>query len=163
MKELYSAEAGAKWKRKARRLFSAVWLTAGLGLGLCIALCCLVNTKNASLMLGLVIGLSTLAGWAVMLELYYGFFPLRAQAEHDRGILSGESSVDEGSWQMSREPRRIPRSVSFYQVKIGEGEEARTYNLNARFRRDVPPQGARVRVRIVRKFITAYEVLHEEA
>ena len=38
-------------------------------------------------------------------------------------------------------------------------EEARRLNIDDRFVKKLPPDGTRVRVRVVRKFITAIEVL----
>lgn len=163
MKELYSAQQGQRWQRKVRGLKIGLWLTGALGLAACILLCSLVRTGNASLLFGLVSGISTLCGWAVMLTLYYGYFPARAQAEHFRGILEGEGQQAQGVWKMEKQRWRIPHSVAFYKVTLTEGEESHSLQINAALAGDLPRPGDYVQVKTVRKFITAYEVQHEKA
>ena len=163
MTELYTPRAADKWQKKAKGLLTAVFLTIGLSLAACILLCRLVNTANAETIYGVVVGISTLAGWTVMLLISLAYLPARAEAAHIRGVMQGEAEELTGCLRVDRQKWVIPGSVSFYKATLTQGEESRTLNLNAALATSFPPQGAKVRLRTVRKFITAYEVEDEKA
>lgn len=161
MKELYTPEAAQRWTRKARNLLTAILAIGGVALIICILLCCLVNTANASLLCGLVIGTSTIAGWTIILLLILAYLPARAEAAHITGVMQGEPEELCGTLKVNPQKWIIPHSVTFYKATLTQEEGSRSLNLDAALIRELPPQGARVRLTTVRKFITAYEVEDE--
>ena len=127
----------------------------------CVVLCARVNTGNAETMLYTVIGVFTLAGWIAILLLRLVYFPSAAVCRHMKSILGGEEDEMEGSLSLSPAAFQIPKGILARKVSLAaEGEEEpRKLNIDARLVKKLPPDGTRVRVRTVRKFITAVEVL----
>ena len=162
MEQFYSAQGLARWEKQARRMLLAALLTAGIALAACIVLCCHVNTANASLLLAIVIGMSALGGWAVILLLAFGYFPARAEIGHIRGIREDQAAEYAGVLRLSTPQWRIPHSVAFVKAALEMDGEEKSFNVNVRLIPLMPADGTRVRVRAVRKFITACEVQHEE-
>ena len=166
MKWFYTAETHRCWQRRSRVLRG---LTAGLGLGAlagCIVMCTQVNTATARTMLMAVITLSTLGGWGVLLTLAYGYYPARAEEAHIAGMLEEtETETVEGVLTLAPMQVKIPGSIAFARgsIRPDGAEEAMPVHVAARLLRQMPPAGSRVRVTVARRFITALEVLHEEA
>ncbi len=127
----------------------------------CVILCTQVNTGNAERMLYLVIGLFTVAGWIAILLLRLIYFPSAAVCRHMKSILAGEEEEMEGRLSLSSTAFQIPKGILARKVSLAvEGEEeTRKLNIDDRLMKKLPPDGTRVRVRTVRKFITAIEVL----
>lgn len=162
MKQLYTTQAAQKWTARTGRMALTALLTGGLALLLCILLCTQVTTGNAQGMSVTVITVSTLAGWAVILLLRFGYLPAKAQREHITGVMSEAAEEHQGVLTLDRQRWIIPHSVAFFKVTLRSGSEARIFSINAPMARELPPNGTPVRVLTVRKFITAYEVQHEE-
>ena len=57
----------------------------------------------------------------------------------------------------------LPRSIAVRRALLTENGETTALSLNARLARRMPPDGTRVRVRTVRRYITAFEVCDEES
>ncbi len=163
MNRLYTEQAAQQWKQRAARLMAAVLLTAAAGLAACIFLCTRVTTGSAQPLLFAVIALSTLTGWAVILLVRLGFLTAKAEAEHIAGVLAGESETAQGIWTLSRQRWIIPHSVTFCKATLRDGDVSRVYNVDVRLASVLPEDGTPVRVTAVRRFITAWEVQHEEA
>ena len=127
----------------------------------CIVLCTQVNTGNAESMLYTVIGLFTLAGWITILLLRLVYFPSAAVCRHMKSILDGEEEEWAGRLSLSSAAFQIPKGILARKVFLAvEGEEEpRKLNIDDRLVKKLPADGTRVRVRTVRKFITAIEVL----
>ena len=127
----------------------------------CVVLCTRVNTGNAERMLYLIIGLFTLAGWIAILLLRLVYFPSAAVCRHMKSIIGGTEEEIEGSLSLSPAAFQIPKGIVARKVSLAvEGEEdARKLNIDDRLVKKLPTDGTRVRVRAVRKFITAIEVL----
>lgn len=127
----------------------------------CIVLCMQVNTGNAEQMLYTVIGLFTLAGWIAILLLRLIYFPSTAVCRHMKSIFGGEEEELEGRLSLSPAAFQIPKGILARKISLAvEGEEEpRKLNIDDRLVKKLPSDGTRVRVRTVRKFITAIEVL----
>ena len=150
--------------RVDRRAKTSLYISLALLLSAliaCAALCTRVNTGNAETMLYTVIGIFTLAGWIAILLLRLVYFPSAAVCRHMKSILGGEEEEWEGVLSLSPAAFQIPKGIVARKVSLAvEGEEEpRKLNIDDRLVKKLPPDGTRARVRTVRKFITAIEVL----
>lgn len=156
---LYSqAEALRMGRRASISLYVSCALLAA-ALAACAALCAGVNTGNAEAMLYTVIGLFTLAGWAAILLLKLIWLPSAAACRHMKSMLAGEEEEAEGRIALTPAAFQIPRGIVARRVTLTGEKETKTLNMDGRLVKKLPPDGTRVRVRTVRKFITAIEVL----
>lgn len=162
MKELYTRLTASRWRMRRRRYLSLALMTGAVALAACIYLCTQVSTATAEPLLYLVIGLSTLAGWAVMLLVAFGHLPARAEAEHIAGMLEEPGEEVAGVLNVEKQQWHIPHSIRFCRATITDGEEKHPCQVNARMARQLPANGTVVCAVIRRRFITAYEVQHEE-
>ena len=155
MISLYSQADALRMDRRAK---VSLYVSIGLLLSaliICIVLCAQVNTGNAERML------YTVIGWIAILLLRLIYFPSAAVCRHMKSIIGGAEEELEGFLSLSPAPFQIPKGILARKVSLAvEGEEeTRKLNINDRFVKKLPPDGTRVRVRTVRKFITAIEVL----
>lgn len=166
MKCFYTDDVRRQWQRRGRLLLA---LTLAMGLGAlagCILMCTQVNTATARPLLMAVIALSTLGGWGVLLTLAYGYYPARAEETHIAGMLEEpETETVEGVLTLIPMQVKIPGSIAFARgsIRADGAEESVPVHVAARLMRRMPPSGTRVRAAVTRRFITALEVLHEEA
>lgn len=159
MTELY----GRKETRRFRRL---ALLSGGLsaailagGLAACVALCCQVNTLNAARLEKTVVTVSVLTGWTALPLFFLAYRPARAEYRHMDGILRGEQAEFSGVLTVAPGEIALPRSISVKKAVLEENGKEVPLTLNARMARRMPPNGTRVRVTAVRRYITAFEVL----
>lgn len=148
--------------RMGRRAKISLFLSCALivsALIVCIALCMRVNTGNAERMLYTVIGLFTLAGWIAILLFRLVYLPSAAGYRHMKSILCGEETEMEGTLTLTPAAFQIPKGILARKVKLTGEDESCTLNLDSRNVKKLPPEGTRVRVRVVRKFIMAIEEL----
>lgn len=158
MNRLYTLQAAQHWQRRAK---TSLWLSLGLmaaATAVCILLCTRLTTANTQKLLLTDIVLFTLAGWVSMLVLYFFYAPAKAQATHMAGMLAAEPETHEGALTLHRETFRIPKSITVRKASLHTSEGDLTLNVSASLARQLP-QGKRLRVWAVRKYITAYEVL----
>ncbi len=157
----YSQAEALRVERRAKISLYVSFALVLSALIACVVLCTRVNTGNAAAMLYTVIGVFTLAGWVSILLMRLVYFPSAAVGRHMKSILGGEEEEGEGSLSMSPAALQIPKGILAWKVSLAvEGEEEpRKLNIDARLVKKLPPNGTRVRVRTVRKFITAIEVL----
>lgn len=161
MKKLYSEQVASAWRKKAVLwLWVLCALMAGM-LAVNIYLCSRVNTRNADQMLLWVVLLSVAAGWAALIFFVFAYRPARARADHMLGILSGERETAAGVLMRRKERFAIPKSVTVQKIALIQGEEALLLHADTAIARQLPPDGTRVTVETVRKFITGYEVMHK--
>lgn len=161
MRNLYSREeqerAAACWRR-SRRL---AWGVIGGTLGVCALLCAFVRTGTARPLMLIVMGLSTLGGWAAILLFSLTVQDAKAAATHMAGILEGTEETHAGRLKRLPETVRIPHSVCVCRVTLDEGAEK---PLRLRILADradaLPEDGSQVRLTTVRSFITGIEVCH---
>ena len=159
MKHLYTPQAAHYWKRRA-------WLTFSIALGLValaaiinIILCGKVNTANAAQLQITCIALFALAGWACILLLYYVYAPAKAMATHIGGMFSAPSETYEGVLTIHKDSFRIPKSVTVCKATLETAEGPVSLSVSAGLVRQLPQNGAALRVTTVRKYITGYEVI----
>ena len=159
MKRLYTPEEAQRWRRRTRVSLAFCIILAVLVLAVCILLCTRVNTANASRLLLTDIVLFALAGWTVILTLYYVHVPAKAQAVHIEGMLAEEPQLHEGIYTPQENTFRIPKSITVRSVSLATEEGATALHVSAALARQLPPAGTRLRVWTVRRFIIAYEVI----
>lgn len=159
MKKLYSDTLFGVWKARAKKYLLSAGALMLASLIVCVFLCTRVRTGNADRMLFAVVGISAVTGWAVMLILFFCYAPAHAQERHICGILDNSEEEYTGEMHVLGEKIHIPKSIDVYKVALKDGEETKTFHVNAVFLRELPENGTRVRVVAVRKFITGYEVI----
>lgn len=158
MNRLYTPQSAQHWQHRAK---ASLWLSLGLmatALAVCILLCTRLTTANTQTLLLTDIILFTLAGWICMLVLYFVYAPAKAQAAHMAGMLAAEPEMYEGVLTLHRESFHIPKSITVRKASLHTADGSLTLNVSASLSRQLP-QGKRLRVWAVRKYITAYEVL----
>ena len=160
--ELYQPGEAGTLSRQSRICRNAALAAAAAGLIICILLCLNITPVNTTRRLLAVIAVSTIAGWAVILLRNMGFIPLRGAEQHVRHLEEAEAVEYTGVIEKSGQLFRIPGSITVQKVRLTEGEETMTLNLDVRKRALLPDSGTRVRVRCRRSFITAFEVISDE-
>lgn len=158
MNRLYTPQAAQHWQHRAK---TSLYLSLGLmaaATAVCILLCTRLTTANTQTLLLTDIALFTLAGWAAMLVLYFVYAPAKAQASHIAGMLAAEPETYEGVLELRKETFHIPKSITVRKASLHTPDASLTLNVSAGLSRQLP-QGKRLRVWAVRKYITAYEVL----
>ena len=159
MKSLYSTTVCAQWVARAKRCLLLCALSLFVGFLICLYLCTRVTTGNASTLLVWTIGIFTLAGWISLWTLWFSYAPARAQVSHMNGMLEGDMQEHQGTMHVLGEKMYIPKSIAIYKVALKDGDETKTFHVNAHFVSQLPKNGTLVKVQTVRKFITAYEVI----
>ena len=159
---LYSNEEKNRMKKRAMICLAAACVVLGGAFIACVVLCAQVRTANAERLLYWVIGLFTLAGWAFILLLSLGYWPFQAEYRHMEGILNGPEEMAEGRLTVSPVTFRIPKSIVICKAALTSGEETKTLNVDARLAKTLPKNGSHVRIKTVRKYITAVEVARDE-
>ena len=163
MTRFYSKEEMERYRRRAVWSGAAAWGALALGWLACAVLCFFVNTANARRMLIWMIGLSTVSGWAFILLRQLVYAPAHADASHMAGILADEAEKTEefeGLLRLSPGAFQIPKSIAVRRATLTNSEESTSLTVDASLARRLPPDGSRVRVQTVRKYITGYEVFH---
>ena len=162
MTVLYSAEEMEKMQRRAKWSGAAAGAVLALGWLACAVLCFFVRTANAKRMLFLIVGLATVSGWLFILLRQMVYIPAHAEARHMAGILADETETEyEGLLRLTPGAFQIPKSIAVRKVNIRQDEETVSLNIDASLARRLPSEGTHIRVLTVRKYITAFEVLHE--
>lgn len=158
MVRLYTQEAACRFQRRARVSLGISLGLMAAALAVCIFLCTRLTTANARTLLLADIALFTLAGWAAMLVLYFVYAPAKAQATHMLGMLAAQAELYEGTLELRRETFRIPKSITVRKATLHTDEGDLRVNVSAGVAGQLP-QGKKLRVWTVRRYITAYEVL----
>lgn len=162
MTELYGPGEEKRFRRRDRVCRAAAWTVLIGGLGACVWMCCRVHTGNAAALLKACIIVSTLAGWIFLPLLIWGANPARAEHKHISGIRAGHPETREGVLTVEKESLSLPRSITVRRAHLTQNGETAALSLNARLARRMPPDGTRVRVKTVRRYITAFEVCNEK-
>lgn len=162
MDSFYTPQALAAMKQRKK---AAGLLCLGIGLaGLiaCIVMCCLVCTANARQMLIATVAVSALSGWSVTLLRRWLYAPLRANCDHMAGVLKDMEDPEqvteaEGTLSVSSMAFPIPRSITVRKVTIhGEAGDV-SCRVDDRLARRLPASDTRVRVTLVRGYVTGVE------
>ena len=162
MVSLYSTQAMEGMKRKSRLGAAAALLLMGAALALCVFFCARVKTGNEYRLFSCTVGVFTVAGWGAIFLLRCVILPAHAEYRHMQGILKGETEEYSGVLSLSGAAFAIPRSITVKKVKLTQDGQELSLHVDASLARRLPPSGSRVRLKTVRKYITAYEVCHEE-
>lgn len=163
MTELYSQAEAEQMARRARRVKTAAWALLGLAFAVCVILCTRVKTGNAERLYVIVAAVSALSGWIAFPLLALAYRPCRAQYEHMAGILAcKEGETLEGKLTVSPDGFQIPKSIVVHKAALTDGENTLTLNVNEQAMGKLPPNGTRVRLRAVRRYITGIEPLEEQ-
>lgn len=161
MTELYPQAETQQLKRIVRRLTCLAWLTALAALAICILCCVRVTTISATQLRWTAVAASALGGWAVILLHGLAISPCRARLRHAEGLGEGARETMTGVLTASRQTFQIPGSVRVRKVLL-DGPEPHSLHVADSKARLLPPEGTRVRVEAVRRYIVAWEVCHED-
>ena len=161
MTSLYPPGEADRLMKKARICQRTAYIIALIGLALCVSLCFGLRPNNTTRRLTEVIAVSTAAGWVAILLINVGFRPSRGTARHIEHLAEAEETEYTGILKKDPLLFRIPGSVIVQKIRLSQGEETVTLNIDARKRNLLPETGTPVRVRCRRSFITAFEALHE--
>ena len=93
---------------------------AGLGLGLCVAVCCLATHRNQSVTRPLTIGTSILAGWIVIFLSHSRYDGAKALARHLELMLTGPRERYSGRFEKKEGVYRVKGGVSIRKVGLRE-------------------------------------------
>lgn len=161
VKALYTEEMTEKRKMRTKRnaRFAAGTLLGGLAA--CVILCTRVHTGSAARLQWITVAVSAVSGWAALLMCHLSVIPERAAYRHEEGILKGEPAEMAGV--LYREPGTLtlPKSITIRKLRLETENGPVTLRVQAGKARLLPPDGTRVKVITVRKYVTAFEVEHE--
>lgn len=158
MTQLYTQQSFRRCEKAAKA--SLIWaiLLVTVFWGLCAFLCTRVRTANAALLFRWVLGLSILSGWAAILILAFIYRPNRAEKRHIQSMLNEPWEEMEGVFYLEDSTFQIPRGIRVQKARLETAEEPVSLRLDARYAH-LLPLGQPVKIRVIRQYITAYEVL----
>lgn len=159
MNSLYSGAFSAQLEARKKRCLRQMGALMLLCLAACVFLCTQVRTGNADKLLFCTVALSAVTGWTVMCLIVFSYLPACAQLQHIAGIMKEETVQHEGVMHLRREKIHIPKSVDICKLSLETEDETLIFNVDAALLDQLPQDGARVRVLVARKFITACEVI----
>ena len=163
MTSLYTLEKLKQMERRTKTGRALLWGLSAASLAACIALCLNTHMGNETTMYIAAVAVSVLGGWTVMALLFFFWLPSRGEYRHMLGIMQGEAEEAEGVLNLTDTFFSIPRSITVQKVNLETDGGTLPLQVDERFSRSLPPGGTRVRVRFVRKYITAWEAANEEA
>lgn len=163
MHVMYTAEETERVRARTLSCRTMMRAIAAAAFALCVAICFFVRTGNAARLQGIVIAVSTLSGWTVILLRAFCYVPGRALYTHMEGTLAAQCrDVYEGTITLERGTTRLPRSIWIRRVTLTDGEERIALSVLAEKARELPPDGTRVRVETVRKYIMGWEACRDQ-
>ena len=161
MTSLYLPGEADGLMKKAKICQRTAYAVALIGFTLCVSLCFGLRPNTTTRRLIEVIAVSTAAGWAAILLINVGFRPSHGTARHIEHLAEAEEVEYTGTLEKDPQLFRIPGSIIVQKIRLSQGEETVTLNIDARKRNQLPEAGTLLRVRCRRSFINAFEVLHE--
>ncbi len=163
MTSLYTKEQLNRVKRKDQTGRALVWGLSAISLAACAALCLNTRMGNERTMYLSVVAVSILGGWTVIALLFFYWLPWRAERRHMEGILQGEEEEAIGVLRWTDTLFAIPRSITVRKMNLETDRGMLSLQADERLIRALPKSGTRVRVRFVRRYITAWEETDAEA
>ena len=157
MNELYSREALARLRKRNRVWRVVLAALGGATLVACALLCAFLRPRNAGAMLGRILLISTLGGWAVIALWLNVLLPGRREAAHEAHMLDGPAEYDEGVVTVTREWLRIPKSAPMLRAELRDGTRVRRLTVSPRKAKQLGETPRRMRVRLVFGCIAAWE------
>lgn len=159
MQSFIDQETLSSARRKERRSALVLRVLCAAALAAAAAECLMTRTGNAARMLW-VFYITLLGAGLAVIVLYTVFLrPARCRVAHLEGLMGREPGEREGRLSLSGEPFRIPKSVPVRIALLDTGEETLRLNLDEAWVPLAPPDGARVRIRTVGRFITGIQPL----
>jgi len=166
MESLYTGERAAHLARQ-KKIAAALCLGVFVaGFVTCIVLCTMVRTINARPLLIATISVGAGSGWLATMLFRELYRPVRAEADHVRGILrdaGGGHATEEYTGALTVSPMgfAIPKSIVIRKVKLTTDDGEVDARVDQRLLARMPKPGSRVRVRLIRGYVTAVEVCDE--
>lgn len=159
--ELYAPEYLNRKREKNRKLLWFLALLALVGIGVCIALCIGVNTKNSIRRMLWTIAVSALTGWIIIYYYVYSYRATKREIVHGMHLQEGERTTLEGEIEVSKLAYRIRGSVNIRKVTVQTDGGSRTVNICATRGKELSAAGKRLKLWISHGYVAAYEVQHE--
>lgn len=155
--ELYSEADIEQLKRRINRWQTALWIFTACALAVCLGMIALTGTGNAAQMEGMVIAISTIAGWIVI---YCSIFVVtvgRRELSHANMLRNEDRQTVRGSVAVTDEQVSIIRSITARRVEVnGDGETRRL--LVCENRADALAEAGAVVLYTAHGYVAAYEV-----
>ena len=130
-----------------------------LGLTVFVVLCLATDTASAARTFRAALVSSVLLGWAGIAVYVCLLAPARARLSHLEGLADRPPVLREGRFFLEGSSFQIPKSVRVRRVRLENGGETLSLNLDEAWVLRAPADGSLVRAQTVRKFITGVEVL----
>lgn len=154
---MYTERMLAALKGKRKRRLWAMIAVAAAGIAVCAVLACLLDRSNKIPVAAAACAVSIACGWAVLGILFAEFLPLKARIAHTRAMLTPSFEGAEGVVKSCGGSVTISRYLTAAQVTVSGGRLYALYWDDALG--DCPLRvGSRVKLRVCRNFICAYEV-----
>ena len=97
--ELYKSEELDRARAAQKGARTAMLVAGGLGLFICVLLCCFTTRQNQRLTFPLTFASSVLSGWAVIFLSHSRYQPARARVRHVELMLTGPRERFEGRFE----------------------------------------------------------------
>ena len=155
--ELYSEADMTRISRRIKRWRTALWIFAACALAVCLRMIALTGTENAARMEGLVIAVSTVAGWIIIYCSIFVVTASRREFSHANMLHSEDRRTVLGSVTVTNERVPIVRSITARRVEVsGDGEIHRL--LVCENRADALAAAGAVVLYTAHGYVAAYEV-----
>ena len=163
--ELFCTEAERNACRAKEKRFSLIFrILLCAGIAAFILLCLMIRTENAKAMHIVLIAVTAVLGWACILVWILGVRETRTQLGHLDMLLGGEAGTAEGRMTLEDGTIQIPKSIRIRKVVLDTGaEEPLRLNIDEPWALRLPPDGSRVRLRVVHSYIGGAETLERAA
>jgi len=152
--KLYEEESVKRLRQRVKASRTAGIITAALAFIICVLLCCLTRTGNASKMLAAVIAVSTLGGWCVILIMTLVYLPSKALLSHADGLMKHPAETVTGTVTAISALYRMPRSIEAARISVDTGEGAVTLTAAAEMLPYIPKAGQSAVFTVRRSYIT---------
>lgn len=120
MRSLYKQEELQAAKARRKRTGTAMALVAGLGLALCVLICCFATRQNKGVTFPLTVAVSVLFGWIVIYLSHSRYEEAKARARHVELMLTGPRERFSGRFEKLEGTYRVKRGVSIRKVRLQE-------------------------------------------
>ena len=155
--ELYSDEDIAQLSRQIKWWRIALWIFAACALAVCLRMIALTGTENAAKMEGMVIAVSTVAGWIVIYCSIFVLTAARRELSHANMLRNEDRQTVRGSVTVTNERLAIVRSITARRVEVsGDGELHRL--LVCEKRADALAAAGEAILYTAHGYVAAYEV-----
>ena len=118
--ELYKSEELDRARAAQKGARTAMLVAGGLGLFICVLLCCFTTRQNQHLTFPLTFASSVLSGWAVIFLSHSRYQPARARVRHIERMLAGPRERFEGRFEKLEGTWWVKRGVPIRKVRQRE-------------------------------------------